>query len=107
MNYWSHGGDDLRAASSMVIRPLTPAFAPLPPALRGSWRNLAVDRWATLSVKRTKSAAKRTSDPLEVRDTRGRALHSSLRDMADLRPCRPRAGTTYIDTNNRISLASG
>jgi len=27
--------------------------------------------------------------------------------MAGLRPCRPRADTTYIDTNNRISLASG
>ncbi|HYK16674.1 MAG TPA: histidine kinase [Bryobacteraceae bacterium] len=50
---------------------------------------------------------KRTSAPVEVRDIRGRALHSSLRDLAVLCPCRPRAGTTYIDTNNRISLASG
>jgi two-component system, LytTR family, sensor kinase len=42
-----------------------------------------------------------------MRDTGGRGLHSLFRDMACLRPCRSRADTTYIDTNNRISLASG
>jgi hypothetical protein len=81
-------------------------FAPLPPP-RAPWRNPLEDRWATFPVKRTKSATKRTSDPVEVRDTRGRELHCLIRDMAGLRPCRPRADTTYIDTNNRISLASG
>jgi len=93
----------------MAIHPLalTLTFALLRPALRTSWRNLVVDWWATLSVKRVKSATKRTSDPVEMRDTRGRALHSFFCDMAGLRPCRPRADTTYIDTNNRISLASG
>jgi signal transduction histidine kinase len=40
-------------------------------------------------VKRTKSATKRTSDRIEMRDTRGRALHS------------------FINTDNLISLASG
>ena len=71
------------------------------------WRNPAVDGWATMPVKRTPSATKRTSDPVEMRDTGGRALHSLFRGMACVRPCRPHADTTYIDTNNRISLASG
>jgi two-component system, LytTR family, sensor kinase len=90
----------------MAIRPLTFAFAPLPAAPRGSWQNLIVD-WATRQVKRTKSATKRTNNPVEMRDTRGRALHSFLRDIADLRPCRPRADGTYINTDTSITLASG
>jgi signal transduction histidine kinase len=62
---------------------------------------------ANLPVKWTKSATKRTSNPAEVRDTGNRALHSSCRDIADVRSYRPRADATYIDTNNRISPASG
>jgi signal transduction histidine kinase len=58
-------------------------------------------------MKRTKSATKRTSNPVEVRNTRNRALDSLSRDMADLRPCRPRTDTTFISTHNRISLPSG
>jgi signal transduction histidine kinase len=100
---------EVRVPSVVAIRPLTlrPAFAPPPPAPRASWRNRVGNWWATFAPKRTKSATKRTSDPVEMPDTRGRALHSLLRDMASLRPCRPRADTTYIDTDNRISLASG
>jgi two-component system LytT family sensor kinase len=90
----------------MAICPLTFAFAPLPPARRASWQNLVVD-WATRQVKRTKSATKRTNNPVEMRDTRGRALHSFFRDIADLRPGRPRADGTYINTDTHISLASG
>ena len=90
----------------MAIRPLRFAFAPLPPAPRASWRNLVVD-WAYLPVKRTKIATKRTSHRVETHDPRGRALHFFFRDIADLRPCRPRADGTYINTDNRISLASG
>jgi signal transduction histidine kinase len=90
----------------MAIRPIELAFAPLPQAPRASWRNLLLDG-ATFAPKRTKSATKRTSDPVEMRDSRGHALHSFFRDMAGLRPYRSRADTTYIDTNNRISLASG
>ena len=63
--------------------------------------------WASFRVKRTKSATKRTSDPVEMRGTGGRALDSSFCDIGDLRPCRPRADGTYINTDNRISLASG
>ena len=69
-------------------------------------RNLAQD-WATFTVKRTKRATKRTSDPGEMRDTPGRALHSFFRDIADLRPCRLRDAGTPINTDSRISLASG
>lgn len=90
----------------MAIRPLARALPPLPPAARASWRNLVVD-WATSQVKRTKNATKRTSNPVEMRDTRSRALDSLFRDMADLRPCRPRADGTYINTDNSIILASG
>src|SRR5262245_27274266 len=89
---------DVRAPSSTAIHPLTLALAALPPALRGSWRNLPVNRWASLPAKRTKGATKRTSDPVEMRDTEGRALHSISRDMACLRPRRLRADTTFIDT---------
>jgi two-component system LytT family sensor kinase len=91
----------------MAVRPLTRAFAPLPPALRASWRNLVVD-WATFSVKRTKSAPKRTGNPVEMPDTWGRALDSFFRDIADLRPCHSRTDGTYINSDNhRITLASG
>ena len=100
----------VRAPPYVSIRPLTHTlrltFAPLPPP-RASWWNRVGDWWVTFAVKRTKSATKRTSDAVQMRDTRGRALHSFFCDMAGLRPCRPRADTTYIDTNNRISLASG
>jgi len=90
----------------MAIRPPALALAPPPSALRASGLHRVV-AWATFAVKRTKSATKRTSDSIEICDTRGGALDSFLRDIADLRPCRPRADTTYIDTDNRISLASG
>jgi two-component system LytT family sensor kinase len=90
----------------MAIRPLTLAFAPLAAAPRASWRTLVVV-WVTFPVKRTKSATKRTSNPLEMRDTRSRALSSLSRDTADLRPCRPRADGTYMNTDNSIVLASG
>jgi signal transduction histidine kinase len=90
----------------MAIHPLMLAFAPLPAAPRASWRNLVVD-WATFPVKRTKSATKRTSNPFEMHDTRSRALSSLSRDMADFRPCRPRADGTYMNTDNSIVLASG
>ena len=62
---------------------------------------------AIFPIKRTKSATKRTSGPVEVRETRGRALHSFSRDIVDLRLCRTRADRTYINTDNRIRLASG
>jgi two-component system LytT family sensor kinase len=42
-----------------------------------------------------------------MRDTRGRALHSLFRDIADFRPHRPRADETNINADNPISLASG
>ena len=90
----------------MEISPPTLAFGPLPPAPRASRRNLVVEG-AIFPVKRIESATKRTSDPAEMRDTRGRALHSLCRDIADLRPCRPRADGTYINTDNSITLASG
>lgn len=40
-------------------------------------------------------------------DTRGRALHSVLRDLTDLRPNRPRADGTHINADNSITLDSG
>jgi two-component system LytT family sensor kinase len=89
---------------AMAMRRLPLAFAPARPTARPSWR-MVVD-WAILPVKRTKSATKRIRDPVEMRDAWG-ALHSFLSDIADLRPCRPRADGTYISTDNRISLASG
>jgi len=90
----------------MALCPRTLAFASFPPAPRASWGNLVVD-WAKLPVKRTKSATKRTHNPVGMRDPRGRALHSLLRDIADLRARRPRADGTYINNTNPISLASG
>jgi len=90
----------------MAIRPLTLAFAPLAAASPSFWRNPAVD-WATFTVKRTKSATKRTSNPLRIGDTRDCALGFLSRDIADLRPCRPRADGTYMNTDNSIVLASG
>ena len=100
---------DGRAPSLVVSPPLRPtlAFGSPPRAPRASGHDRGSDWWVTFAVKRTKSATKRTSDPVEMRVSRGRALHSLIRDMASLRPCRPHADTTYIDTNNRISLASG
>ncbi|HEX8799554.1 MAG TPA: sensor histidine kinase, partial [Terriglobales bacterium] len=98
---------DMRAPSSMEVRPLAVAFTPLSTAQRASFRKLAEDWWTTFAVKRTKSATKRTSDPVEMRDGRGRALHSFCHDMTGFRPCCPRADGTYISTDNRISLASG
>jgi signal transduction histidine kinase len=102
---------DGRAPFFVAIQPLTLAltlaFAPRPPPPHASRREPLGEGWATFAVKRSKSATKRMSDPVEMRDTRGRALDSFFRDMAAFRPCRFRAGTTDIDTNNRISLASG
>jgi signal transduction histidine kinase len=90
----------------MVIRALTLAFEPLAAASRAPWRNPAVD-WATFPVKRTKSATKRTSNPLRIGDTRNCALGYLFLGMAELRPCRPRADGTYMNTDNSIVLASG
>jgi signal transduction histidine kinase len=90
----------------MALCPRTLAFASFPPAPRMSWGNLVVD-WANFPVKRTKSATKRTRNPVGMRDTRGRALHSLFRDIADLRSRRPRADETNINTDKPISLASG
>lgn len=90
----------------MALCPRTLAFASFPPVPRVCWRNLVVDR-ASFPVKRTKSETKRTHNPVEMRDPRGRTLHSLSRDIADLRPRRPRADGTYINNTNPISLASG
>jgi len=87
----------------MAIGPLTPEPLAAPCA---SWWDLVVD-CVTFAVKRTKSATKRTSVPIERRETGNRALDSSFRDMAELRPCRPRADGTCINTDNSITLASG
>jgi len=99
---------DVRVPSFLATPALTLAFpfAPRPPAAHTFWRNLVAD-WATLPVKRTKNATKRTSNPVEMRDTRSRALDSLCRDMAVIRACRPGADGTYISTDNRISPASG
>ena len=90
----------------MALCPRTLALASFAPAPRMSRGNLVVD-WAVFPVKRTKNATKRTRDPLGMRAPRGRALHSLLRDIADLRARRPRADGTYINNTNPISLASG
>ena len=58
------------------------------------------------TVKRTKSATKRTSNPVEMRDARSRALYSFVSDIAGLRPICSRVDGTYISTDNRISLPS-
>jgi Histidine kinase len=42
-----------------------------------------------------------------MHDAPDRALDSFLRGIVPLRRCRPDSGTTYINTDNRISLASG
>src|SRR5215469_14723274 len=63
--------------------------------------------WATLSMKRTESATKRTSHPREMHDTRSRALYCFISDIAALRPSCSRADGTYMSTDNRTSLASG
>jgi signal transduction histidine kinase len=68
----------------MAIRSL--AWVLLPQALRASWRYLVVN-WATVTMKRTESATKRTSRPVG--------------------PSCSRADGTYISTDNRISLPSG
>ena len=101
-------GSDVRAPPFLANPSLTLAFpfAPLPPPPRVSWRHL-VAGWATLRVKRTKTATKRMSNPVEMHDPWSRALDSLFRDLADLRACCRRADGTYIGTDNRISLASG
>ncbi len=58
-------------------------------------------------MKRTKIATKRPSDPAEIRAPRGRALNSLYRNILELRLCRARTEGTSINTDNRISLASG
>src|SRR5215469_6352824 len=58
----------------------------------------------TLSVKRTKSATKRTSSK-SMPSALSRAVHSSYRDIADVRAHGTRADGTSINTENRISLA--
>jgi two-component system, LytTR family, sensor kinase len=62
---------------------------------------------ATITIKRTKSATKRTRDLPGVRATRARALHSFFLDILDLCSCRSGPNGTSINTDNRISLASG
>jgi len=90
----------------MTIGPLTCVLAALPPAPAASRGAVLVD-WVISSTKRTKSAAQRTRPLAEARDTRGHALHSWLRDIVQLRPRRPCADGTPINTDYRISLASG
>src|SRR6516225_3021870 len=94
----------MQARSTRAIRPL--AFVPRTQASRASWRYRVVDR-ATFTLKRIKSATRRTSDPAETRDTRNRALYSFTSDIAGLRPFCSRADGTYISTDNRIGLPSG
>jgi two-component system, LytTR family, sensor kinase len=61
------------------------------------------------AVERTKNATKRTCATVAVRDSRGRALDSLIRDLAGLGPVpvRLRSDETPINTANQISLASG
>jgi hypothetical protein len=59
------------------------------------------------TVKRTKSATKRTGNPAEMRDPQGRALNSLQLKILELPACRPSAEGTSINTDNRIRLASG
>jgi len=96
---------DVRTFSSMRIHPLTLALSALAPRPHASWRNFA--NWPAFTVKRTKIATKRTSDPPGMHDGWGPALHSVFREIVDLRPGGPPADRTYINTDNRISLASG
>lgn len=63
--------------------------------------------WSVFPVKRTKIATKRTSDAHGVRDAWGPALHCFFREIADLSPGGSPAGRIYINTDSRISLASG
>lgn len=62
---------------------------------------------ATFSVKRTKSATKRTSPSIEVPNAENRALDFAFRAMPDPRACRTRTHRTHINTDNSITLASG
>ena len=87
----------MHAPSSRAIHPRTRAFAPVLPAPCAPG----------FALKRTKSAAKRTGKPLEMHDPPGRALHSLGRDIAGLRAACSDADGTNINTDNRISLASG
>jgi two-component system, LytTR family, sensor kinase len=64
-------------------------------------------KWLALTIKRTKSATKRTGNSLEVREPRGLALHSFFLVLLDLCSCRSCPSGTPINTDNRISLASG
>jgi signal transduction histidine kinase len=89
-----------------AIRARAPAVAPLPPAPGASAGYLVVE-WPIFPMKRTKNAPKRTPRQVEMRDTRGGALHSFLRDIADLRAGSPDADGTNIKTDKPISLASG
>jgi two-component system, LytTR family, sensor kinase len=62
---------------------------------------------AIITMKRTESAPKRTSHPVEMCDTRSYALYSVIRDIAGFRPSCSRADGTYISTDNHISRPSG
>jgi hypothetical protein len=62
---------------------------------------------AIITMKRTESAQKRTSHPVEMCDTRSYALYSVIRDIAGFRPSCSRADGTYISTDNHISRPSG
>jgi two-component system LytT family sensor kinase len=96
---------DARAPSCTAIHPLTHAFAPRPAARVSGW-NLAAER-ANFALKRIQAATKRTGTRVGMLDRRSRALHCLLRDIAELRPCSPRANGTHINTDNSITLASG
>jgi signal transduction histidine kinase len=63
--------------------------------------------WAISSVKRTKTATKRTRGPVGMSAARDRALHCFTRDIADLRAACSDADGTNINTNSPISLPSG
>src|ERR1700722_7221103 len=79
-------------------------YSPLPSVLRGGTQIVTE---AIITIKRTKSATKRTSGPPKVRETQGRALHSFFLDILDLSLCRPCPDGRSINTDSPISLASG
>ncbi len=89
------------SSSSMAIRLPSLAFARLPARARALAQSRFVD-WAGFAVKRTKNAAKRTANTLEIHDTRSPAINFLSCEMVELRPCRPRADGTYMDTDNSI-----
>jgi len=96
--------DDLRMKMGAYALPL--GFAAVHPTPRAP-RWAASARGIIFPLKRTKSATKRTWRPVVMRELPTRALHSFFRDITHFRPASPHAGTTFINNDSRISLASG